>query len=227
MRRRRRSYCGIYTVLEHCSPFLPIFPCVLFFILLLLYSSSLLLPSRSSSLYLSFYIADDGEPFTFQGIVLDIPWHLRTAKFSGTEKKKSNKEEDEEEEGEEGKGMKMKKEEGEGEGEGMKKKKEEGEEEEEDVREEGMIRPSDLTSSDYTFHQLGDPRLLKRGFLFVWVDKTIIAEVLVEFEKLGFFYVENACCEYSFSLFIFSSCLVLSCLFFLLLFLLLLLLLCF
>ena len=128
--------------------------------------------SLSFLFFHSFRIADDGEPFTFQGIVLDIPWQLPKV---SCQFRRGKKEEEE-----------------------PKKEKEEEEEkkEEEEEREEGKIRPSDLTSSEFTFHQLGDPRLLKRGFLFVWVDKTIISECLVEFEKLGFFYVENACCKF-------------------------------
>ena len=30
-------------------------------------------------------------------------------------------------------------------------------------------------------------------FVFVWADKSIIAEVMQRFEELGYFYVENAC----------------------------------
>ena len=36
---------------------------------------------------------------------------------------------------------------------------------------EWKVAPSDLTSKKYNLRQLGDPTLLKRGFLFVWCDK--------------------------------------------------------
>eukprot|EP00948_MAST-09A_sp_MAST-9A-sp1_P001221 g1221.t1 len=63
-----------------------------------------------------------------------------------------------------------------------------------DGRKPGHVVPSDISNKKCKlFNSLRSTSLCPCGFLFVWVNKAVMHDVLLEFEKINFCYVENAC----------------------------------